>query len=264
MAAGSLDFLHLYLSTRRRVHADSSDAVQVFVGSQEIRFPTPTEPQGSEPPPLDSTWSILQPVTVPFDPQDPVSLELGIAGGDAWAPREALLLGGWRREGGPRFDPVAVGILRPRHEDSATATIWLSQDPSEGPARVALSRFLPVSADEPLHEFVLQLSTDRSYAQTEGSIDLKMYTLRDGIPLLVYQTQLPRTGNQEPGATGPYLHRFRLPSPGIPSSAIHTVTLTNRSDDARGVSSTLICSAGRSTRRETYAAGSSTRTTGRW
>lgn len=217
--------LELWMSSRNVRWAGSADDVQVFLGSQAVSF-------GPPPSMALAARVFADSISVPFDRVN-TPISLGIAGRDAWAPREAVLLGLMANDGAPTLKS-AVAVARPVIDDSAGADVWVSQDTSEGIQRWPLSRFQPATKDTHLDEFLLALLTDQSYAWSEGPIDLQIHALVGGIPVLVYHVTLPPVGKAVPGG-GHYMFRFRLPSPGVQYSALHAVSLINRSDDAWGV-----------------------------
>jgi hypothetical protein len=83
--------------------------------------------------------------------------------------------------------------------------------------------------------FVITTLTDRAYATTRSPLELCVRASIGGVPAIVFQTVLPPLLGKEPGQQGAYRYRFQLPEPGIPFSLIHSVSISNRTDDAWGV-----------------------------
>src|SRR5215216_4272717 len=162
---GTISKFLLWSHTSDQDYADSLDQVRVFSGATEI---------GSFGKPGGKGYVDL-------------SLPLGVSGTDAWKPRAAFLMGQLAAEGDKKgaFVPLAHSFGMPLQG-------WISQDIDEGIDRWELIRVAPAAPDFPLTNLILCVNGGWSDASaSRGPIEFSLFGRADGLPVLVYHTQLP-------------------------------------------------------------------------
>jgi hypothetical protein len=222
----TIQHLELGVMTRDQQWAGSSGSVQLFIDSTQVSLTTP---------PGRGIYRRMMAydLSIALNPAVEIPIEIGISNRDMWGIREAVLSGIYVPDGGPSFR-CAMAIWRPTFNDESQVERWLSQDSGEGPSRIPMSRFLQAEPTSLIRELAVSIVTDRSYAVTQGPIELLVYSTVGNIPVVVYQTTLSRVGRQDPGSED-YFLRIPLPFDGIQSSDLSSMVLINRSDDAWGV-----------------------------
>jgi len=221
-----LHYIQLRSMTRNESAAGTEEPLGLFLGPDEIgAFPAPARGR--------CRASAVE-RTVHLEPASDAPLSLRVAGADAWGPREAIVAAQYSIGGGARRS-AAVAIARPVRADASGADLVVSESAPDAVSSLALSRFRPGTETGLLDQFCLFLSTDRACAATRGPLELCVRVSMGGVPVVAFQTVLPKVGRDTPGEAGRYMYRFQLPEPGVPLALIHSVSIANRSDDAWGV-----------------------------
>ncbi len=220
-----ITWLSLLVGTRDEDHAQSSNGLRLFSGSDEIAT-------FAKPPSAGKQGWYGAAVKLDYDDLIGAPMFLGLTGTDRWAPRSAFVYGWVDTGGGSRTIPLAENI-RP-----LPINPFVSQDTSEGQDRWPLTTISEAGSNTRLRVLLLVMRTrNNQSAQSKGPFELSVYGDSNGLPVLVYQTTLAPVAKQAPGEKNAhYFVDLQVFQPRVgftfTSSDLRTAVLTNRSEDA--------------------------------